>query len=53
MRVGAYLEVIGTSRQKLVTDMQCLGTFNAAKITLAYANTPRFIADVDKDIVPA
>lgn len=33
--------------------MQCLRTFNAVEVALAYPNTPRLIADIDKDIVPA
>lgn len=47
------LEVIGASRQELISYMQRSGSVNAPKVLLARADAPRFVADVDKDVVAA
>jgi hypothetical protein len=33
--------------------MQCLGTVNAAEITLAHTHTPRFVTNIYKNIISA
>lgn len=46
-----HLEVIRTSRQELITNVKGLGWVDATKVPLADTDTPRFVADVDEDVV--
>ncbi len=49
--VPTHLEVIRTSRQELITNVKGLGWVDATKVPLADTDTPRFVADVDEDVV--
>lgn len=46
-----HLEVVRTSRQELITNVKGLGWVDATKVPLTDTDTPRFVADVDEDIV--
>lgn len=46
-----YFEIIRTSRQELITDMQGLRRVNAAKVLLTNTHTPRLITDIDEHII--
>lgn len=43
-------EIIGTHRQELITDMQCLASFDAAEIALTGQHAPRLVTDIDEDV---
>lgn len=46
-----YLEVIRTSTQELVTNVECLRALNAAEEALADHNTPGLVTNVHEDVV--
>lgn len=45
------LEIIGTSREELVANVQRAVSLNAAEEMLAGENTPGFITNIDENVV--
>jgi hypothetical protein len=46
-----YLEVVRARRQELIAHVQRLRRRDAAKVPLAGAHAPGFVANIDKDVV--
>ena len=49
--MSTHLEIISSSGQELVSYMERPRALNAPKILLAGPYTPRFVADIDKDVI--
>lgn len=47
---ATHLEVIRSSAQELVSDVQRLATLDAAKVPLARHHAPRLVADIHEDL---
>lgn len=48
-----HLEIIRTSREKLIADMERARPLNAPEIPLTSAHAPGFVANVDEDVISA
>lgn len=46
-----YLEIIRTSRQELIANMNSPAAFDTAKVLLSDQNTPGLVANINEDVV--
>ena len=46
-----YLEVVRSSREELIPDVECLCTFNPAEVPLTCKYAPAFVAYIDENVV--
>lgn len=53
MEGTTHLEIIRTSREKLIANMEGARPFDPPEIPLTSAHTPGLVADIDEDVIPA